>query len=212
MLSTTSSAPRVVRDAGERGDVGDAEQRVGRRLDPDELGAAGPDRGPHGVDVGDRRRGRSPAPQRSSDLGEQPERAAVGVVGDDDVVARAAAPCAAACPRRPGPTAKASPRRPPSSAARHSCSASRVGLAVRRVLVARRAARRRRPARRWTSGRSAAPPRRWSGPAPGRRGSRGSRSRGPLARPEATGGAAPYGAETALDRAGWPEQPQAGCC
>ena len=45
----------VVRDRGQRLDVADVEQRVGRRLDPDRLRAAGHDRGAHGIDVADRR-------------------------------------------------------------------------------------------------------------------------------------------------------------
>ena len=36
-------------DVGGRGDVGDAPGRIGRRLDPDQLGRAGPDGGGDGV-------------------------------------------------------------------------------------------------------------------------------------------------------------------
>ena len=89
VLSTTSSAPASCAIDGERLDVADVEQRVGRRLDPDQPGLAGPDRGPHRVEVGDRG-GVVPQPPRVRDLGEEPVGAAVRVVGDDHVVARPA--------------------------------------------------------------------------------------------------------------------------
>ena len=87
MLSTTSRAPGLPRDVGDRGDVGDAQQRVGRRLAPDDAGGR-PHRRAQGVDVAEVDRGVLDAPRRE-DLVDQPERAAVGVVRDDDVVAGA---------------------------------------------------------------------------------------------------------------------------
>ena len=75
------------------------------------------------------------------------------------------------------PLANARPRRPGSIAARHSCSASRVGLPERLYSYPSRV-RRPRPARTSRSGRSASPPRRCAARAPGRRGWRASRSRG----------------------------------
>ncbi len=45
VLSTASSAPAAMRDLGGGGDVGHLPQRIGRRLDPDELGPARFDRG-----------------------------------------------------------------------------------------------------------------------------------------------------------------------
>ena len=53
---------------GQRGDVGDAEQRVGRRLHPDRSSSAGRDRGPHRVHVGDPARRSSPAPSAAATL------------------------------------------------------------------------------------------------------------------------------------------------
>ena len=76
----------VVGDARQRLDVADREHRVGGRLDPDQLRPTWEDRGGHRVDVGHRRRAEVEAP----DLGhlvEETEGAAVGVVGDDGVVA-----------------------------------------------------------------------------------------------------------------------------
>ena len=87
VLSTTSSAPASWATLGERGDVGDAEQRVGRRLDPDDLRRARPDRGADGVDVVPAGRGVATAPTRSWTLREQPVGAAVRVARDDRVVA-----------------------------------------------------------------------------------------------------------------------------
>ena len=72
VLSTTSSAPASWATRGQRLDVADVEQRVGGRLDPDQLGLAGPDRGADGVDVGDRRRAVLQAPDLL-DLVEEPE-------------------------------------------------------------------------------------------------------------------------------------------
>src|SRR5829696_6511897 len=75
---------RRLRDAGDRLEVAELEQRIGRRLDPDEL-RLGPQRRPHRieireVDIGDGEPGRA-APHAL----EQPPRAAVEVVGGDDV-------------------------------------------------------------------------------------------------------------------------------
>ena len=86
VLSTTSRAPAPCAISATRRDVGDAEQRVGGRLHPDRLrtvGAARPVQQPG-------RWCRRPTTPRPSarDLGEEPEGAAVGVVGDHDVVAR----------------------------------------------------------------------------------------------------------------------------
>ena len=154
VLSTTSSAPRVVRELGQRGDVGDAEQRVGRRLAPDDPGRRPrtPARTASRSSSGDR--GVLQAPPREHP-GDQPEGAAVGVVGDDDVVAGPAARCAAACPRRPARRrTRARARRPRARPAPpRSAVAGRVGRCG--CTRSRRAARRRRPACRSRSGRSA---------------------------------------------------------
>jgi hypothetical protein len=121
--------PRVVRHLGERGDVADAEQRVGRRLHPDDPGLARLHGGAHGLDRGQVRRRPVDAPALV-DLGEEPEGAAVRVVGDDDVVAgvahRAQQAVLGGEPRGEG-----EPVPPPSMAARHSSSAVRVGFAER---------------------------------------------------------------------------------
>ena len=77
--------PGVVGDGGERGDVTDVEQRVGGRLDPDDLRARGDRRCRRGGVVhGGGRVLQAPA---RGDLVDQPVGAAVRVVGDDDVVA-----------------------------------------------------------------------------------------------------------------------------
>ena len=90
----------------------------------------GAQRRPHRVDVGEVDRGVLDAP-RPEHLVDQPERAAVGVVRDHDVVAgrqqRAQQRVRGGQPGRERQPAC----RPPSSAARHSCSAVRVGLALR---------------------------------------------------------------------------------
>ena len=78
---------RLARDVGDRGDVRDAQQRVGRRLAPDDAGGR-PDRRAQGVEVAEVDGGVLDAPRRE-DLVDQPVRAAVGVVRDDDVVAGA---------------------------------------------------------------------------------------------------------------------------
>ena len=87
VLSTMSSAPRAMRDLGHGGDVGDAHQRIGRRLDEhrarrrrhrvgDALRIAR-------VDVAERQ------PEVLEDLVEQAERSAVHVLAADDVIAGA---------------------------------------------------------------------------------------------------------------------------
>ena len=76
---------RRARDVRERGDVRDAQQRVRRRLAPDDAGG-GPQGRAQGVDVAEVDRGVLHAPRREH-LVDQPERAAVGVVREHDVVA-----------------------------------------------------------------------------------------------------------------------------
>ena len=73
-------------ELGDRRDVDDAEQRVGRRLDPHDLRDAGADRGGERVDVVTRGRGEV-EPPRCLDLVEQPVGAAVRITRDDGVVA-----------------------------------------------------------------------------------------------------------------------------
>ena len=73
---------------GERGDVRDAEQRVGGRLHPDELGAARLDGVDHGAGVG-QVDGRVVDAPRAEHTRDQPVGPAVGVVGHHDVVAGA---------------------------------------------------------------------------------------------------------------------------
>ena len=114
------------------------------------------------------------------DLGEEPVGAAVRVVRDHHVVARPA--------HRPqqgvlGRQAAGEGQPAPAALERRQALLQRVAgrVAGAAVLVARAAARRRRPGRTCWSGRSAAPPRRYAGPAPGRRGWRACRSRTSLA-------------------------------
>ncbi len=78
----------VVGDPGQRSDVRDAEQRVGGRLDPEHPGPARPDRRRDRLEV-TQRHGGVLHPPRLGDLGEQTVGAAVGVVGQDDVLAGA---------------------------------------------------------------------------------------------------------------------------
>ena len=87
MLSTTSRAPASRVTSADRGDVRDAQQRVGRRLAPDDPGGR-PQRRAQRVDVREVHR-RVLDPPRCEDLVDEPERAAVGVVRDDEVVAGA---------------------------------------------------------------------------------------------------------------------------
>ena len=68
---------------------------------------------------------------RAGDPGDQPVGAAVGVVGDDDVVAGAQDGAQQGVLGAEAGREREGPRRPPSSAARHSSSAVRVGLALR---------------------------------------------------------------------------------
>ena len=171
------AAPRAsCATCGQRGDVGDAEQRVGRRLDPDHLGPAGADRGPHRVDVGQPRPVVCSRPQRSSTLANSryvPPYASSGMTtwspGDAD---RAQQGVLGGQPGGEGQPAAAALERGQALLQRR---AGRVAAAA--VLVAARAARRRRPACTSRPGRSAARRPRWSGPGPGRRGSRASRNR-----------------------------------
>ena len=129
VLSTNTFAPAAGAISDDRGDVGDRQQRVGRRLDPDQPGAAG-DRRAHRVEVGQRHRRvlDTPLPEH---LVDQPEGAAVGVVGDDDVVAGAqhraqrAVGGGHAGAERPAEACRPRPRPAPSPAP------TRVGLPVR---------------------------------------------------------------------------------
>ena len=88
-LSTTSNAPASCATDGDRLDVADVEQRVGRGLHPHQPGLPGriaartASRSLAGA-------GSSPQPRLGGDLVEEPEGAAVGVVGEHHVVARAA--------------------------------------------------------------------------------------------------------------------------
>ena len=165
----------VVGDRGERLDVADVEQRVGGRLDPDELRLARADRRAHRVDVGDR--GRAVLePPHPLDLVEEAEGAAVRVVGDDHVVAGPAHARGPACPRRPGRRRTRS-RAPPPPGPRWR-PRGRCGWGWRSGCTrSRRAARRPRPACTSRSRRSAGSPRRSSRRARSRRGSHASRSR-----------------------------------
>ena len=81
----------VVGDLGQRLDVGDGQQRVGRGLDPDDPGLPGADGGANRVDVADVR-GTVLEPPAPLDLVEEPEGAAVRVVGDHRVVTRLGEP------------------------------------------------------------------------------------------------------------------------
>ena len=75
----------LVRRLGQRADVGDAEQRVGGRLDPDHGGLPGGEPLAHGRHVRDR--GHAVVqPPAGEHPGEQPVRAAVGVVRDEHVI------------------------------------------------------------------------------------------------------------------------------
>ena len=136
MLSTTSRRPGLPRDVRHRGDVGDAQQRVGRRLAPDDPGGR-PQRRAQRVDVGEVHR-RVLDPPRREDLVDEPERAAVGVVRDDEVVAGAQTAPAGGRPR-----AHARAERPavPPALERGQALLQRGAGGVRaaRVLVAARA-------------------------------------------------------------------------
>ena len=174
VLSTTSSAPASWATAASASMSPIDEQRVGRGLDPDQRGLAGPDRGADRVDVVDRRRAVG-QPPRHRDLVEEPEGAAVRVVRDDRVVARAGRAPAAGCPRRRDrrrTRSRAPPPRPPPAPLRgRSGWGSRCGCTR-----SRRAGRRPRPACTSRSRRWAGSPLRSSGPARSPHGWRGSRS------------------------------------
>lgn len=71
---------------GDGGDIGDGQQRVGRGFHPDHPGARR-DRGGDGVQLV-QRDGRVVDVPLGEDLVDQPERAAVGVIRDHDVVTR----------------------------------------------------------------------------------------------------------------------------
>ena len=152
MLSTNSCRARLVGDVGQPGDVGDAQQRVGRRLAPDQLGLR-PQRRPDRVQVPERHRGIRQTPWHT-DLVDQPEGAAVGVVRDDQVIAGTQHARGSWCRTRPSRTRRRSragrPPGWPAPAPGRSGSGSRP--ASSRIPPG---FRRPRPARRWTSGRSA---------------------------------------------------------
>ena len=86
VLSTTTSAPASLPSSRERRDVADLHERVRGRLDPEHLGGAELDRGAHRVEVA-RVDGRVPHAPVAEDAADEPVRAAVDVVADDDVVA-----------------------------------------------------------------------------------------------------------------------------
>ena len=85
VLSTTTIAPRGVADLGDRLDVEAGQQRVGRRLEPHHADVVGPV-APQRVEVGEVDGGPR-EPERAPHLGDQPERAAVGVVAEQDPLA-----------------------------------------------------------------------------------------------------------------------------
>ena len=91
----------------------------------------GPDRRADGVEVGQVRRSVCSTPHGPATAREEPVGAAVGVVGDDDVVAGAEHGAQhGVLGGEAGGEGERRARRP-SSAARHSSSAVRVGLALR---------------------------------------------------------------------------------
>ena len=87
VLSTTSVALLAWATSASARDVGDVEQGIGGRLDPEDLGGRGDRRG-HGVDVVDRHKRVGDAPL-GQHLVQQPEGSAVDVVGQDNVIAGA---------------------------------------------------------------------------------------------------------------------------
>ena len=164
-----------VRDLGDAGDVGDAEQRVGRRLDPDQLGDARPDRRAHVVDLVDRGDGVVDA-ARSGDPVEVAGRCRRRRRWARRRGRRGRAARGRRCPARRGRWRTRSRAHHPR--ARRSTPRARSGSGWRSASTrTRRAARRRRPACRSTSGRSAPRPSPWPGRPPGRRGWPGWRSR-----------------------------------
>ena len=166
---------RLVGDGRDRLDVGDAEQRVGGRLDPDHPGL-GPDGGAHRLDVGDGG-DRVLHPPRPGDLVEQPVGASVGVARARRRGRRGSAGRAARHPRRPGRWRRRSRAHHPPG--RRCTPPGRCAWGSRSGCTrSHRGARRCRPACRCSPGRSGGPRRRSSGPAPGPHGWRGRRSRG----------------------------------
>ena len=126
VLSTTTCAP--VRRLDDGGDVDLVEQRVGRRLDPDQprLGAQG---GAQGVEVAlvDEVVGE---PEAGEDLVHEPVGAAVEVERQDQVVARAERAAVSTAWVAAMPLENAAPC-PPSSSPSARSSAARVGFAER---------------------------------------------------------------------------------
>ena len=84
VLSTNTFAELFRAEFGDCGDVGDRQQRVGGRFHPDQPGLRG-DRRADRVEIGQRDRGVLHTPL-GEDLVDQPERSAVGVVGDDHMI------------------------------------------------------------------------------------------------------------------------------
>ena len=175
MLSTTSRAPASWVTRGDGLDVGDAEQRVGRGLDPHHPGL-GAHRRTHRLDVGDGG-DRVLHPPGPRDLVEQAVGAAVGVGRDDDVVAgreqRAQHGILAGEAAGEREAALTALQRRDALLERGAGGVGGAG-----VLVAAAQARRCRPACRCSPGGSGGRRRRSWGPAPARHGWRGRRSRG----------------------------------
>ena len=143
--------PGVVRDRRERGDVGDAEQRVGRGLDPEHLGAAGTDGGADRVEVAHRCDGVLDA-VGAGDLVDVAVGAAVGVGRDDEMVARhEQRPDHAVLPGEPARESEPVRAAVERGEALLQRGAGRVGRAG--VLVAAAQAGRCRPACTWSTGR-----------------------------------------------------------
>ena len=116
----------AVRDLGRGRDVGDRPGRVGRRLDPDELGRAGTDRGRERAAARSSRRARPSRPQGRAKVEEPVAQAPVHDLGRQHVVAGrqrledrwSRPPCrrrTAGSPRRPR-ARSAAPRRAPTVA------------------------------------------------------------------------------------------------
>jgi hypothetical protein len=122
--------------SGQGRDVGDAEERVGRGLAPDEPGL-GADRRPYGRRIAQRRGGHRQAPAFEVP-GEEAKGAAVGVVGDDDVVT-GRADRVMTLSSAASPLANAKARVPASMAARHSSNAVRepeqIGSRIRQCRI-----------------------------------------------------------------------------
>ena len=129
MLSTTSSAPAscATLASASMSAMPAAGWWVSR---PRPASSARPDRGGDRVDVGQRCRAVLDAPALL-DLVEEPERAAVRVVGHHHVVAGVEQAARTIVSSAASPEANANPRSPSSSAAMLPSSAVRVGLAER---------------------------------------------------------------------------------